>query len=208
VLRELAGILEGRDPDVAHHSERVAEYASAFAIHLNLDPDDVFAVSEAAILHDLGMALVPAQVVTKCGPLTARETAFVHQHPIIVASVCQAIPELAYLAPILRSHHERLDGTGYPDGLRGDAIPVLAQVLGIVDAYDAVLSGRPGQLARTHVEALRELRHDMRRGWRDTRLVAEFIGLVDARQPEHAASQPYANVVNDLLGAGARFTPN
>lgn len=194
---QLASVIEQQDPDIEEHCRRVTGYATAFGLHLNLSNEDIVALERAAILHDLGLAAVPDTILHKCGGLTDEEWSAVRRHPILTAQLCEEIPSLARALPALRSHHEKLNGRGYPDGLSGDDVPYLAQVLGIVDAYDALTTSRPYRKALSDEEAILELRGDVQREWRRADLVEAFATLLsgdDLRQHQR-------DVAGDTYGA-------
>jgi cyclic di-GMP phosphodiesterase len=121
-------------------------------------------------------------VLRKTGPLSSEELAVIKSHPIVGDRICAHLRSLQSVRPIIRHHHERFDGSGYPDGLRGDAIPLLAQIIGVVDVYEAVTSRRPYQPTQPADEALRLLQAEAGRGWRRADLVDAFTELVTLRQ--------------------------
>jgi len=109
-------------------------------------------------------------------------------HPVIGDALCQALPLLHRVRPIVRWHHERLDGTGYPDGLKGDRIPLLAQLIGIADVYDALTSARPYKAAQSHATACEALIDEIRKGWRRRDLVEAFMGSLTEAQTSGLAA--------------------
>jgi putative two-component system response regulator len=169
----LALTIEARDPLTKGHCERLAREAVRLGRALGLGDDDLFALHRGGYLHDVGKIGVPDAILLKPGPLTPDEFAQMKQHPEIGDALCAPLQSLRRVRPIVLSHHERLDGSGYPFGLRGDDVPLLAQIVGVVDVYDALTSGRPyrsalpadraaqylvaeaaaGRFARQHVEA-------------------------------------------------------
>jgi two-component system cell cycle response regulator len=155
LLRALAE----RDPGLGSHAEAVALAAST-AEALGLTPDEVEQVRHASELHDVGKVAIPDAILGKPGPLTEEEWAFVRRHPIIGERIILAAPALARVATLVRSSHERWDGTGYPDALAGDAIPVAARIVAVADAFAAMTAGRPYRPARTVEDALAELRRE------------------------------------------------
>lgn len=128
---------------------------------LGLPADDLDALHRGGYLHDLGKVGVPDAVLLKPGPLTEAEFALMKRHAEIGDSLCAPLQSLRHVRPIVKSHHERLDGSGYPNGLRGDEIPVLAQIVGIVDVYDAMTSHRPYRRALDPDEVTRFLLHEV-----------------------------------------------
>jgi two-component system cell cycle response regulator len=153
LLRALAE----RDPHLGTHAETVA-LAAATAEALGLPPDVVEQVRHASELHDVGKVAIPDAILGKPGPLTAEEWHFVRRHTLIGERIILAAPALARVATLVRSSHERWDGTGYPDALAGEAIPVGARIVAVADAFAAMIAGRPYGPARTPDEALEELR--------------------------------------------------
>lgn len=136
----------------------VGVYAEAMARTLMLSDRHVEEVIEGAIIHDIGKAAIPAVILHKPGPLTWAELAIVRRHPRLGAEFVRRVPELSHLYAMVLSHHERYDGTGYPDGLSGQEIPIGARIIAVADAFDAMVSERSYQRARHPEEALRELR--------------------------------------------------
>jgi putative two-component system response regulator len=171
VILSLALTIEARDPSTDGHCQRLAAYSVAVGERLGLPPADLAALHRGGYLHDVGKIGVPDAVLLKAGRLTSEEFQIIQQHPIIGDRLCGNLRALHQVRPIVRHHHERLDGTGYPDGLRGDAIPLLAQIVSVVDVYDALTSRRPYKAAWPVDRALEELRAEARRGWRQFDLV-------------------------------------
>jgi putative two-component system response regulator len=143
----LALTIEARDPSTNGHCERLAFQAVRLGRALGLSDDDLDALHRGGYLHDVGKVGVPDAVLLKPGALTTEEFELMKKHPVIGDSLCAPLQSLRRVRPIVRGHHERLDGSGYPDALRGDEVPVLAQVVGIVDVFDALTSERPYRTA-------------------------------------------------------------
>ena len=183
VILSLALTIEARDATTDGHCQRLAQYASAMGHTLRLDEDDLSALRRGGFLHDVGKVGVPDAVLLKRGALTAEERTVMMQHAVIGDRLCGDLRALRKVRPIVRHHHERFDGSGYPDGLVGDAIPLLAQIVGIADVFDALTSDRPYRRALPAAEAAAELRFDVARGWRRHDLVEMFLDRV-ANQPE------------------------
>ncbi len=157
-IRTFVHALEAKDGYTSGHSERVSRYAVMIARSREMDAKTIELVEHAALLHDLGKLGLPISVLVKQGTLTSEEWALVREHPVNGARMVGRIPPLAGLAEAVAQHHERLDGTGYPSGLRGDTINVVARILAVADAYDAMTSSRPYRSALTPSEAREELR--------------------------------------------------
>ena len=179
VIVSLALTIEARDSTTDGHCQRLAQYASALGRTVGLDEDDVSALARGGFLHDVGKVGIPDAVLLKPGPLTPDEYELIKQHTIIGDRLCGELRSLRKVRPIVRHHHERLDGSGYPDGLRGDTTPLLAQIMGIVDVFDALTTKRPYRVALPVARAAEELRCEVARGWRRADLVATFLDQVE-----------------------------
>jgi putative two-component system response regulator len=160
----LALTIEARDPSTNGHCERLARHAVRLGRALGLGDDDLDALHRGGYLHDVGKVGVPDAVLLKPGPLTPDEFEVMKRHPVIGDSLCAPLQSLRHVRPIVRSHHERLDGSGYPDALRGDDVPVLAQIVGIVDVFDALTSERPYRVALCQEEASQYLLSQVTQG--------------------------------------------
>jgi putative two-component system response regulator len=177
VILSLSLTIEARDPYTEGHCLRLSRYALAVGRSLGLDEDDQSALEHGGYLHDIGKIGVPDAVLMKPGRLTSAEYEQMKLHTVIGDHLCGELRSLRRVRPIVRSHHERLDGTGYPDGLRGNAIPLLAQIMGVVDVYDAMTTERPYKPAWSPDVAFEELAREARRGWHATDLVDLLIDL-------------------------------
>jgi putative two-component system response regulator len=175
IILSLATTIEARDPTTEGHCQRLAALAVALGRAVALPPHDLAALQRGGYLHDLGKVGVPDAILLKPGPLTEDEMAVMRTHPVIGERLCGSLRSLREVRPIVRWHHERLDGSGYPDGLRGDAVPLLPQILGVVDVYDALAHDRPYKPAFTPPDAVAELRRQVALGWRSPRLVDAFV---------------------------------
>jgi putative two-component system response regulator len=181
----LGRIVEARDPSTEGHCERLSDYATALGKHLNLDQADLDALYRGAYLHDVGKIAIPDRVLLKKGRLTRKEYELMKRHPAIGDDLCRTVRSFGAVRQIVRHHHERIDGRGYPDGLAGDRIPLLAQIVSIVDVFDALTTDRPYRKALPTATAYRMMRDDARGGWCPIDLVALFIELHRARELEH-----------------------
>ena len=180
----LTSQLAERVPRMAGHHRAVAAMAGGVARHIGLDGERLHAVVRAAELHDVGKILVPETILNKPGALTDDELALMRRHAIAGYVILTEIGESAPVPALVRSSHERWDGTGYPDGLSGEDIPLGSRIITICDAYDAMTNDRPYRPARSTAEALQELR--LGAGVRyDPTLVAVFATLV-GRSPQPA----------------------
>jgi putative two-component system response regulator len=178
VILSLALTIEARDAYTNGHCQRRARYATALGERLGLKAvADLRALHLGGYLHDVGKVGVPDSILFKPTRLTDEEYAAVKAHTIIGDRLCGNMRSLAQVRPIVRHHHERLDGSGYPDGLRGDQIPQLAQIVGIVDTFDAVTTNRPYRAAQSFASGLAELRRDAASGLFQADFVEAFCTL-------------------------------
>jgi putative two-component system response regulator len=177
VIISMALTIEARDPSTEGHCHRLAAYATAFGRELGLAEEDLAALERGGFLHDIGKVGIPDSVLLKPGKLTSEEYERIKTHTVIGDRLCGELRSLRRVRPIVRGHHERLDGTGYPDQLRGKRVPLLAQLMGIVDVFDALTTSRPYKLALPLDAACEELRREVDRGWRSRELVEVFVRL-------------------------------
>jgi putative two-component system response regulator len=180
LIMAMALLIEARDGNTEGHCHRMANYATALGRALNLGEEDLHALHRGGFLHDIGMLAIPDEVLKKSGPLDPEEFELMKSHTTVGDSLCGNLRSLEPVRPIIRHHHERLDGSGYPDGLAGDDIPLIAQIIGVVDVYDAVTTRRPYQGAHSSEEAFEILRGQVVRGWRRPDLVDTFATLVES----------------------------
>jgi putative two-component system response regulator len=179
IIETLAVMIEARDGNTEGHCYRMANYATALGRRVGLGSDDLQTLRRGGFLHDIGMLAIPDAVLRKAGPLDPEEYELIKAHTVIGESLCANLRSLRAVRPIVRHHHERLDGSGYPDGLVGDAVPLLAQIVGVVDVFVAMTSKRAYQPARTSDEAIAVLNEQVSRGWRRADLVKEFFTILD-----------------------------
>ncbi|MHB8524983.1 MAG: response regulator [Candidatus Acidiferrales bacterium] len=179
VLFSLALSIEARDPYTHGHCARLAEFSACLGERMDLPADEITALRRAGIVHDVGKVLVPDAILLKPGPLTADERFVMKQHPAAGEHICSPLKSFRSVLCIIRHHHERWDGSGYPDGLRGEAIPLTARVLQIADVYDALTTQRPYRVALPPLEAWKILDEEVNRGWWDGRLVRKFREMME-----------------------------
>lgn len=177
ILFALAQSVEQRDKHTGKHCERLALYGVMLGKALGLSRKDQLALYRGGFLHDIGKVGIPDAILFKRGRLTEDEWQTMRMHTIRGEEICRPMKTLAPVLPIIRSHHERWNGSGYPDGLRGEEIPLLARILQIADIYDALTTARPYKPAYSHRHAVEVMSEEMRRGWRDPELVALFAEI-------------------------------
>lgn len=178
VILSLGLTIEARDPDTDGHCQRLASYATLLGKRLSLGESELVALHRGGYLHDVGKIGVPDAVLLKPGKLTTAEYAVMQQHTLIGDRLCGELRLLKDVRPIVRHHHERPNGTGYPDGLEGDAIPPLARILSVVDVYDALTTDRPYRKAMAPEEVRRTMAEETAKGWLFKDLVDEFVALL------------------------------
>jgi putative two-component system response regulator len=159
------------------HSDLLPTYAEQLGRSLGFGDEDVLELRIACWLHDVGKIAVPEHILFKPGPLDAAETRIVREHPITGEQICAPLKSLRPILPVIRHHHERMDGSGYPDGLRGEAIPPKARILQVADIYDALTTDRPYREALPHNEALSILFAEADNGWLDSSVVMRFARI-------------------------------
>jgi putative two-component system response regulator len=178
VLFSLAQSVEERDPDLGQHCQRLALMAAAIGLALDLPASDILALQRGGYLHDVGKVAIPDHILFKPGPLTPEEWEIMKTHAERGERICSSMRSLAAVLPIIRHHHEKWDGTGYPDALKGEQIPLMARILQLADIYDALTTARPYKRAFTPDEALSVMREEVAKGWRDPKLVETFSDIL------------------------------
>lgn len=182
VLCTLGLSVEARDPYTEGHCERLASEAYDLGEYLGLDGASLVALQRGGFLHDLGKIRIPDDILKKGNALTADEWLIMKQHPLTGESICKPLRSLKLVLPIIRHHHEHWDGTGYPDGLTGTEIPLLARVLQIVDVYDALRTARPYKPALSHDDAARTMNDEAQAGLWDGELVHKFFDMLQHKR--------------------------
>ena len=180
ILLALAQAVEQRDRNTAGHCERMAFIGVSIGMAMGLDQPDLLALYRGGYLHDVGKVGIPDSILFKPGPLTADEWTLMQSHTTRGVEICRHLSALDPVLPIIRHHHERLDGTGYPDRLAGSQIPLTARIIQIADIYDALVSPRPYKRAFTPREALETIEEETVKGWRDPEIVEVFFRLHDS----------------------------
>jgi putative two-component system response regulator len=167
VLFTLARSIEGKDPYTHGHCERLANYSARLGHHLGLPEEQITALRRGGVVHDIGKIAVPDSILLKPTKLSEEEWKMMRVHPIVGERICSPLKSFRSVLPIIRHHHEKFDGSGYPDGLRGESIPITARVLQIVDVYDALTTERPYKHAFSITDALQTMKEEVGRGWWD-----------------------------------------
>jgi putative two-component system response regulator len=182
VLCTLGRSVEARDPYTEGHCERLAKRAEALGRHVGLEEAQIVALRRGGYLHDLGKIAIPDEILKKGSNLTADEWKIMKQHPLTGENICKPLKSLRLVLPIIRFHHEHSDGTGYPDGLTKNEIPLLPRILQVVDVYDALRTARPYKPALSHEQAALTMRVEAQSGLWDEDLVAQFFSMISRRQ--------------------------
>lgn len=194
-VRSLVAAIEAKDPYTKGHSVRVAQYTVAIAQRLGLDERAVARIEYAALLHDLGKVGVNRAILAKTGRLTDAEYDEIRRHPEIGAHIIDSVPYLEDIVPVVRHHHERCDGLGYPQGVQGTQIPLPARIMAVADAYDAMTSQRPYRAALDLAHARQEIIDGAGTQF-DADVVSAFLAELDAGQPSAEAEAPYSEVLS------------
>lgn len=188
VLFALARSIEEKDPYTQGHCSRLSDCASRLGQRMGLAADQITALSRAGIVHDIGKVAVPDAILLKPARLTEEEWKIMREHPVVGERICAPLKSFRLVLPIIRHHHEKLDGTGYPDGLKGEQIPITARILQVVDVYDALTTARPYKAALSATEALETMEQEITRGWWDANVFAEFKKLLKGSEPSRSQS--------------------
>jgi putative two-component system response regulator len=177
ILFALAQAVEYRDQNTAEHCERLALTSLAMGMAMSLDEPALAALYRGGYLHDIGKVGIPDAILFKPGKLTAQEWVVMRSHPVRGEDICRHLKSFRPMLPIIRHHHERWDGSGYPDGIRGAQIPLLARIVQVVDIYDALTNPRPYKPAFNYKQAIGVIEEETARGWRDPEVVDLFLRL-------------------------------
>jgi putative two-component system response regulator len=187
VLFSLALAIEAKDPYTEGHCDRLSKYSVALAEKLGLPDQLRFALRRGGLIHDIGKLAVPEHILLKPGSLTPEERKIMEQHTVEGERICAPLRSFRNVLPIIRHHHEKRDGSGYPDGLKGEQIPLTARILQVTDIYDALTTDRPYRKALPVEKALAIQREEVKRGWWDGSILDEFEAMVHDYEPVHPA---------------------
>jgi putative two-component system response regulator len=182
ILVALGNAIDAKDTYTEGHAERVAHYSVAIGKQLGLPYEALRRLRLGGVLHDIGKIGVPEAILNKPGPLTTDEFAVMKKHPEIGERICAPLKSLREMLPVIRSHHERPNGSGYPDGLAGDEIPVEARIVCLADVYDALATTRSYKRAFTRERCIAILRDDTAKGLFDPQVVEAFVAYLSERE--------------------------
>ena len=207
VLFSLARMVEARDKDTGNHCDRLAHYGVVFGQKLGLDFEQILALKRGGILHDIGKLGIPDNILLKKGKLNSAEWEIMKQHPVIGANLCAPLKTMTKTVDIVRHHHEKWDGSGYPDGLAGEEIPLLARIFQIVDVFDALTSQRPYKEAFSFEKAASVMREESSNGYWQKELVESFIDIVENEPsslvlPERNTTDRSAEALEHMFESG------
>jgi putative nucleotidyltransferase with HDIG domain len=186
-LKSLARALEARDDYTRGHSERVADLSLAIAQDLGLDDEQLHLIYNSALLHDIGKIGVRDAILLKPRKLTEQEMAVIRKHPTFGNAILGPLKFLGEVSELVKHHHERWDGTGYPSGLKGEAIPLASRIIAVADTYDAMTSTRPYRAAIPHQDAIDEIRREAG-SQLDPTVVEAFLRVVERRMGDAVGS--------------------
>jgi putative two-component system response regulator len=193
IIISLALAVESRDENLIGHCNRLANYAALLAENLGFLEEELEIIRKGAILHDIGKVSISDKILMKPAPLSKDEFEIIKSHPLIGERICKPLSKLSPVLPIIRSHQERFNGTGYPDGLAGKQIPLNTHIVSIVDCYDALTSNRPYRLALSKEEALRVLSQEAKDGLWDLDLFHKLKEIVTQEGIEEKVNE---NTIN------------
>jgi putative two-component system response regulator len=190
VVFTLAQSIEARDPYTRGHCERLADMSARLGARLEIPEEDIKALRWAGIVHDIGKVVVPDSILLKPGPLTPEEMDVMRKHSVVGERICAPLKSFRPVLPIIRHHHEKRNGSGYPDGKSGEEIPLTARILQLADVYDALTTNRPYRTAVPSEEALQIMDDEAKLGWWDQELFGKFREMIrngqTASNPETA----------------------
>ena len=199
ILFALAQAVEKRDKYTGDHCDRLAGYSVMLGSAMGMTKSQLVALHRGGYMHDIGKVCVPDAILFKKGPLTEEEWVVMRAHTTKGEEICRPMKTLGPVLPIIRNHHERWDGTGYPDGLKGEEIPLLARILQMADIYDALTTARPYKPALSREESEQIFEDEVKRGWRDPELVALFFESLNKHEGRVAAAAAAEAVVEPVV---------
>jgi putative two-component system response regulator len=204
VLFSLAQSIEAKDPYTEGHCQRLSDYSAYLGEQMGLPLEQITALRRAGVVHDIGKIAVPDAILLKPAKLTLEEFKVMQQHPLVGERICYPLKSFRLVLPIIRHHHEKLDGTGYPDGLKGAQIPLTARILQVVDVFDALTTLRPYKRALSISETLEIMEDEIKKGWWDPDIFSQFkqlvAGLEDLNSMMGNGDQPKAASARTSIG--------
>lgn len=208
ILFALAQAVEKRDKYTGDHCDRLAQYSVMLGSAMGMSKSQLVALHRGGYMHDIGKVCVPDAILFKKGPLTEEEWVVMRSHTTKGEEICRPMKTLGPVLPIIRNHHERWDGTGYPDGLKGEEIPLLARILQMADIYDALTTARPYKPALSREESEQIFEDEVKRGWRDPELVALFFESLNKFEAKGGTVEAQsATIVAEASSPTAAATP-
>ncbi len=190
ILFSLALTVEAKDPNTRGHCNRLANYGTMLSEQIGLGEDEIRSVRRGGILHDIGKLAIRDSILLKPGPLTSEEFEIIQTHPEAGEKICRPLQTMEDVLPIIRHHQERYDGSGYPDGLKGEEIPIGARIVSMVDAYDALTTTRPYRAAMEPARALYVLDEEVELGKWDKQLLNDFREVLKHPELEERINSP------------------
>jgi putative two-component system response regulator len=204
-LFAIAQAVERRDLTTGNHCERLMKGGQAFGQWLNLSSQQLKTLLWGSYLHDIGKIAIPDAILNKPGKHTPEEWAIMQSHVLVGEEICRPLRSMKEVLPLIRHHHERWNGTGYPDQLKGDSIPFIARVFQIIDIYDALIAERPYKPAYSSAQACEILLTEAQQGWRDPELVLTFISFIKSYDP--SGSELEAQIKQEKAGFSSVSIP-
>jgi putative two-component system response regulator len=189
IIISLALAVESKDENLIGHCNRLANYATLLAKRLGMSEEEIEVIRKGAILHDIGKVSISDHILLKAAPLSTEEFEIIKEHPIIGERICKPLATLSPVLPIIRSHQERYNGSGYPDGLKGKQIPLHTHIVSIVDCYDALTSNRPYRMALSKQEAIRVLNQETKDGLWEKKLLKKLTEVVSQEGIEEKVNE-------------------
>ncbi len=196
VVFSLARIIEAKDPFTLGHSDRVSKYAVALGKILRCSEEELKILGHGGLLHDVGKVSIPDSILLKPGQLTPEEFEIMKSHPMVGYTICERLRSAKDALPLIRHHHEKLNGDGYPDGLKGDEIPMLVRVITIVDIYDALTSRRSYKDAWSNERTFKVMHEEVKKGWWDGAVLEAWEKAINSGEINHLLSQPQSSSKN------------
>lgn len=179
IILTLAVAIEAKDPYTKGHSERVSNLSKKLAIFIGLSEAESITIKKAATLHDIGKIGLKEDILHKKEPLHKNELELIRKHPVIGEGICKPLHSLKQILPGIRHHHERWDGKGYPDRLKGEDIPIIARIINVIDSFDVIVSERPYRKSHSTNEAINLMNTEKSSGQWDPWLVERFIRMIE-----------------------------